>query len=117
MLGRAGHEQRARSAVEALYGAVAAGDGEKACRQLTQSTAEKLEDEEKAPRAEAVTDVDLSEPAPAATATVYMTSARIKLRTGEVAFLDETEAGWRVSAAGCEPQPGEERPYDCELES
>jgi len=51
-------EQRARSAVEALYGAVAAGDGEKACRQLTQSTAETLEDEEKAPCAEVAGSVD-----------------------------------------------------------
>ncbi len=43
--------------------------------------------------------------------------ARVELRSGDVAFLDETEEGWKVSAAGCRPQPGEERSYDCELES
>jgi hypothetical protein len=46
---------------------------------------------------------------------VYLRSASVDLRGGEVTFLDEGPAGWKVSAAGCTPaEPG--RPYDCELE-
>ena len=33
---------------------------------------------------------------------------------GDVVFLTETDAGWRVTAAACTPR--EERPYDCEVE-
>ena len=108
-------EERVAAAAEAFYRAVATGDGENACRQLTPSTAETLEREEQALCAEAVLEVSLSGPAPASTATVYITSARVRMDSGDVAFLDETEEGWRVAAAGCKAQPGEERPDDCEL--
>jgi hypothetical protein len=44
-----------------------------------------------------------------------MQSAQAKLRGGEAVFLDQTDQGWKISAAGCKPQPG--KPYQCELES
>jgi hypothetical protein len=33
---------------------------------------------------------------------------------GDMAFLDRTNEGWRVSAAGCKPRG--QTPADCELE-
>jgi hypothetical protein len=44
---------------------------------------------------------------------VWGGGAQVKL-AGDTLFLTETSAGWRVAAAGCQPQ-GEE-PYDCEVE-
>jgi hypothetical protein len=53
--------------------------------------------------------------APVTGVKVYMRSAQAKLSGGEAVFLDQTPQGWKISAAGCKPQPG--RPYQCELES
>jgi hypothetical protein len=39
--------------------------------------------------------------------------AQVKL-AGDTLFLTQTSAGWRIAAAGCQPQ-GEE-PYDCLVE-
>jgi hypothetical protein len=44
---------------------------------------------------------------------VWGGDAQVRLG-GDTVFLTETDAGWRVTAAGCEPR-GEE-PYDCEVE-
>ena len=35
----------------------------------------------------------------------------------ELELFDKTPAGWKVGAAGCKPEGGEEQPDDCELES
>ena len=48
---------------------------------------------------------------------VYLTTAKVDLSGGDSVFLDQTGTGWRISAAGCRPQPGEEKPYDCEIEA
>jgi hypothetical protein len=50
---------------------------------------------------------------------VYVLNAMVELSSGETAFLDEGEEGWRLSAVGCKPVGGKpaDRPYDCELES
>ena len=44
---------------------------------------------------------------------VWGGGAQVKL-AGDTLFLTETSSGWRVAAAGCQPQ-GEE-PYDCQVE-
>jgi hypothetical protein len=48
-----------------------------------------------------------------------MLNAMVELSSGETAFLDQGEEGWRLSAIGCKPEGGKpaDRPYDCELES
>jgi hypothetical protein len=46
---------------------------------------------------------------------VYLTSGFAEAG-GEAAFLDQTPAGWRISAAGCTPTK-DDMPYDCELEN
>jgi hypothetical protein len=50
---------------------------------------------------------------------VYVLNAMVELSSGEAAFLDQGEEGWRLSAIGCTPVGGKpaDRPYDCELES
>ena len=44
---------------------------------------------------------------------VWGGGAQVKL-AGDTLFLTETSAGWRVAAAGCQPQGAE--PYDCQVE-
>ena len=48
---------------------------------------------------------------------LYITDAKVDLDGGDSVFLEETPAGWRVTAAGCKPVPDQEAPYDCEIES
>ena len=64
----------------------------------------------------AVTELELSG-STVERSTVYVTSALVELRGGDRVFLDKTPAGWKVSAAGCRPETGEEQPHDCEVES
>lgn len=106
----------ASRAAERFYAAVAQRDGDTACAQLEQSTLEALEHEEKSACPKAVLSLELSG-SEADSATVWITSAQVRLRRGDTVFLDETPDGWRVAAAGCKPQPGEEEPYQCEVES
>jgi hypothetical protein len=42
---------------------------------------------------------------------VHGRQARVRL-AGDTLFLARFDAGWKVVAAGCEPQP-DEQPYDC----
>jgi hypothetical protein len=109
-------DERAAAVAERFYAAVSAKDGSRACAQLSESTVSELEKEEMAPCHEAVTDLQLVG-ASAQSSTVYVSSARVSLRGGDDVFLDRTPEGWKVSAAGCKPEPGEEQPEDCELES
>jgi predicted amino acid racemase len=109
-------DKNATRVAERFYAAVAAKDGARACAQLEQSAREALEHEEEMPCRKAVLSLKLSG-AKADSATVWVTSAQVRLRRGDTVFLDETAAGWRVAAAGCKPQPGEEEPYQCEVEA
>ena len=111
-----GDDEAAGRAAERFYTSVSERDGREACDQLEQSTREALEHDESAPCEKAVLTLDLTG-ARAESATVWVTSAQVRLRRGDTVFLDETPGGWRVAAAGCKPQPGEERPYECEVES
>ena len=111
--GSNGEERDARRAAENLYAAVADKHGDAACATLTPAAAQALEQQEREPCARAVTSVKLSE-SRVSRVRVYETSAAVSFEAGETAFLDHTDEGWRVSAAGCKPI-GQE-PADCELE-
>jgi hypothetical protein len=111
--GRDGDERDARRAAETLYAAVAEKQGQTACATLTPAAAHALEQEESEPCARAVTSVRLSG-SRASRVRVYESSAAVSFEGGDIAFLDHTDEGWRVSAAGCKPM-GQE-PADCELE-
>ena len=47
---------------------------------------------------------------------VYITNGTALARRGKWLFLDQSGSQWRISAAGCEPRPGD-RPYDCDLKA
>jgi hypothetical protein len=89
-----------------------AGDPQARCDLLTQATLTTFESEESAPCAEAIADVPLPGGEVIAVE-VWGGDAQVRLG-GDTVFLAETDAGWKVTAAGCEPRG--EAPYECELE-
>jgi hypothetical protein len=105
----------AAAVAERFHAAIGREDGEAACAELAEETASKLEQQEGKPCAEAVLDLDLPGGGRSADATVYVTTASVTLAEGGTAFLDESDAGWEVSAAGCVPT-APDLPYECELE-
>ena len=106
-------EDDARGSAQRFFSALTRHDGEAACHELAEETATAVADEEKKPCGEAVLSLGLPT-APVRHLEVYLGSAQAKLQGGGAVFLDETAKGWKVSAAGCEPQSG--KPYDCDLE-
>jgi hypothetical protein len=106
----------AADAAERLYAAYAADDGAAACAELSEDTRRQLVKDERKPCAEAVLGLDLSGER-AVGEQAYVTQAKVDLDAGDSVFLEETDHGWRVTAAGCTPVPEHEAPYDCEVES
>ncbi len=111
--------EQARTVVERFYAAVRAGDGARACAQLSAATASALEDQEQRPCAQAVEELDLRTGAAVGPAVVYVTAAKVDLHGGESAFLDREPTGWKLTAVGCRPEQGKPtaRPMTCELEA
>lgn len=105
-----------RRVAERFYEAVERGDGTRACAELSPDAVSELESQEESPCRQAVLELKLSGTR-ARRAEAYITTARVEMDRGDRVFLDETSAGWRVAAAGCRPEAGEEAPHDCELES
>jgi hypothetical protein len=112
--GTASSEHDARGSVQRFFAALSRHDGEAACHELSEETASAVAEDEKKPCGDAVLSLGLPT-APITKVSVYIDSAQAKLQGGGAVFLDETPTGWKVSAAGCKPQPG--KPYDCDLES
>lgn len=104
---------RPAAVAEQFHAAAAHGRANEACRLLTESARETLEEEESKPCPQALEEVKLPDPGPL-TVQAFISSAIASSADGTTAFLEETPNGWRVAAAGCEPHP--EEPYDCELE-
>ena len=115
--GQSGDRDEVRTVVTDFFDALEAGDGARACAQLSADTRSALESQEAKPCREAIGSLSLEGGAPASVE-VYMVSAVAGFAGGERAFLSETREGWRLSAAGCEPQSAEpaEEPFDCVLE-
>lgn len=93
--------------------AVAARDGQQACRLLAPATRKELESAEGKACDEAV----LSQQVPTSTAVreaeQYGLESRVVLDK-DVVFVSRFSLGWRVVAAGCQDR-GEQVPYDCKL--
>jgi hypothetical protein len=90
-------------------------DGGRACAQLSPQAREALEDDEREACSKAVVGLDV-EPSGVLRTQVFGMGAKVDLADGQSAFLELTSRGWRLSAAGCEPQPDDE-PYTCEVEA
>ena len=93
--------------------AVSDGDGAAACGLLAPATVEEVERDSGQACAEAVTDEELPEPGTVTGADVYGQWAMVRL-DGQAVFLAVFPAGWRVVAAGCQPQG--ERPHACAVD-
>ena len=113
--GRADDRAAVGAVTERFLDAVAGDDGTRACAQLSPGAVRALEHDESEPCAEAARGLDL-EHSPVARAQVFATEAKVDLADGGSAFLELTPRGWRLSAAGCRPRPGD-GPYECEVEA
>src|SRR4051794_33115460 len=98
--GRSDDETTARAVTDRFFAAVESGDGEQACAQLSPDTRAELEQQEQRPCRDAVTELQL-EGGSVVSAQVYVLNAIVELSSGEAAFLDQGQQGWRLSAIGC----------------
>ena len=92
--------------------AVSAGDGAVACGLLTEQARESVSGATDASCAEAVLNVD-EHGGPVHRVAVWGDAGQVRIGT-DVVFLVHLRTGWRVSAAGCQPQP--RAPYKCEVD-
>ena len=105
----------AAAVAERFQAALDGRDGAGACAELSDATANALEQQDGHPCDEAILDLDLGVGGGVAETSVYVTSASVSLGDGGTLFLDEAPGGWEISAAGCRPS-APDRPFDCELE-
>lgn len=106
----------ARRTTEDFYREVKARDGAAACRKLSRSTLEALEEESEKQCPKAILEAQL-EPSGAAVREVQpaVTEASVQLANGSFVFLDRSSGKWEVSAADCKPN-SQDMPFDCALE-
>jgi hypothetical protein len=116
--GHSDDRAQVRSVTAAFVGAYTHDDGETACAQLSRDTRRELESEEGKSCRRAVTELPLDAGAVSGVE-VFVTNAKVGLRTGESMFLSKQSVGWRISAVGCRPQGGKpaDRPFDGELQA
>ena len=116
--GRAEDEAAVRATAQRFLGAYQGGEGAVACAQLSEQARKKLESDERKPCTQAIAGVML-EPGSITRIEVSLDNAKVDLSSGQTAFLSDERSGWRVSAAGCEPEGGKpaDRPFDCEVEA
>ena len=119
-VGCGGTDERAqvREVAQQFTTALERGDGAAACALLDGPTRAALTEQEQSPCADAIGGLGLRR-APVEAVRVYVTSAQVRLASGEVAFLGRAREGWRLSAVGCRFEDGKprSRPATCELES
>jgi hypothetical protein len=115
--GRSGDRESVQVVADRFFAAFQSGDGEQACAQLSPETRSTLESQEQSECRDSVTELDLQGGA-VVRVDVFVTNAVVELSSGESAFLDDGDTGWRLSAVGCsaEASAPADRPHDCELE-
>ncbi|MFF0558891.1 hypothetical protein [Streptomyces sp. NPDC004266] len=84
-----------------------------ACELLAPESRDQLEEEEKKPCAQALASQDLPRGGGVRGVDVHGRQALLRLH-GDTLFLSQFDEGWRVTAAGCAPEPGD-TPYSCVL--
>jgi hypothetical protein len=116
--GQSANRDDIRAVTTRFYGALATNAGSVACAQLSEETVKQLEQDEQSACANAIGDVGLS-PSRISRVQVFVTNAKVDLANGASAFLEETAAGWKISAVGCRPTGGDphEQPLQCAVES
>lgn len=114
--GTGSSERDATAVVERFQAALTARDGHAACVQLTPATRAALERQEMSRCGRAVLRLPLRGGGDVVDVKIYLDSGLAEVRARGLAFLDQTSAGWRISAAGCRPSEPN-MPYECGLES
>ncbi|MEA2391551.1 MAG: hypothetical protein QOK31_1660 [Solirubrobacteraceae bacterium] len=112
--GVTGDERAARHVTDTFLSAVQRHDGPTACGQLSEGTVKKLVQQDQMPCEKGILSLKL-DGASAGSVRVYITSARATVAGGDRLYLDRGPNGWKISAAGCKPQP-QNQPDDCDLE-
>jgi hypothetical protein len=109
---------QAQAVVERFYDALRHDRGAEACAQLSASTVSNLESQTRQPCRSVITRLDY-EGGAITRAEVYITNAKVDLRSGESAFLGREASGWKLTAVGCRAVEGKPtaRPLQCEAES
>ena len=83
------------------------------CDLLAPATLEAFEQDEEASCAEAIQQVPLGDGGEIESVEIWGGDAQVR-SSGDTLFLTRTRAGWRVTAAACEPRG--EAPYQCGVE-
>jgi hypothetical protein len=111
--GTAAGQRDATASAQRFEQALRAKDGAAACRELSSDVTSSLESSEKKPCDQAILAAGLKPASGVKEASVWETGAQVRLG-GDTLFLDETDTGWKISAAGCKPT-SQDQPYDCDL--
>jgi hypothetical protein len=90
-----------------------AGDAQERCDLLAPKALAELEESQGQPCVEAIEELPL-QPGEVESVEVWGSDAQVRT-TGDTVFLTQTQGGWRITAAAC--QPNGEAPYDCEVEA
>jgi hypothetical protein len=105
------HGDSVRNAARSFVQKLDAGDGAGACDLLTRDARSSASGATDASCDQAVTGVK-EQGGDITSVQVWGDAAEVRIG-GDVLFLRLVSGGWRVSAAGCTPQP--KGPYDCKL--
>ena len=116
--GTSDDRDQARATVERFYDAVREDDGAGACEQLSESLLEQVESQTENECDNVITRLEYDGGAIVETR-VFITNAKVDLRSGESAFLGREDDGWKLTAIGCKAEEGKpaDRPFECEAEA
>ena len=116
--GTSDDRDQVRAVVERFYDAVRSDDPDAACAELSESLLEQVESQSQQPCERVITRLQY-EGGAIVGAEVYITNAKVDLRSGESAFLGRENGGWKLSAIACRAEKGKpaDRPFECEAEA
>jgi len=114
--GTSDDRDQARAVVERFYDAVRDDRADAACAELSAATIEQLESQTQQSCDGVITRLEYQGGAIVDTE-VYITNAKVELRSRESTFLSREASGWKITAVACMPQgKPADRPFDCEVE-
>lgn len=110
--GTSADRTQVRAVTERFFSALDAHRGADACRQLSPALRTALEQEHAMVPCAAAVVRTRARASVVAGVSVYATSARVDLASGEGVFLGLMRRGWQIDAFGCRSRAS--GPYDCE---
>ncbi len=110
----AAREDGATDAGRRFAAALAAGDFRTGCALLAPQTRDEVEEDGRTPCAAGLREAGLPAAGAPLGVDVYGREALLRM-AGDTLFLSQFDAGWRVTAAGCEEQAMADEPYRCSV--